>query len=419
MVKLKFIIKDNILVLRISEKKERYYKSVSNILVGNPKLCYWMPDKERFSSRAASCAQNNQVLEDFKNIYRKLILEYPELDARQVATFYKPNKKFKNLIEGDKEPDYSSSIENFLILIIEREKLKPGCNFESYQNLLGKCRKAIRNFSSLTFQSLDFDRCIDIARAFSKYKGYRMTCKTFRSMLGRADKDCNVKFNILQIGNFNFHQYNPNAYNRVKQVPDILTHKQLKVFLSMKLEGLTPEYEDREQVELYYDFCIFMFYSFCAPCDVINMKHINIMPNSTLSFVRKKTLKVVQLPIHPRMEIIIEKYKDRSKYGYIFPIMNDEKECKYKIRDYTYKKFREKLNNWLKEVATDLKWNFRLHNYIFRHTAISLALDNGLTLSYVSMLAGSNPKTISDHYYNGMSENNTKKLFLAFENVMV
>lgn len=42
------------------------------------------------------------------------------------------------------------------------------------------------------------------------------------------------------------------------------------------------------------------------------------------------------------MEIIIEKYKDKSKNRYIFPIMNDEKECKYKIRDYLYKKFRKK-----------------------------------------------------------------------------
>ena len=38
MVKLKFIIKDGMLVLRISEKKERYYKSVRRLLIGQPNL---------------------------------------------------------------------------------------------------------------------------------------------------------------------------------------------------------------------------------------------------------------------------------------------------------------------------------------------------------------------------------------------
>ena len=59
MVKLKFIIKDGVLVLRISEKKERYYKSVRHLLIGQPNLKYWMKEHERFSSHAPSCAKNN------------------------------------------------------------------------------------------------------------------------------------------------------------------------------------------------------------------------------------------------------------------------------------------------------------------------------------------------------------------------
>ena len=88
MVKLKFIIKDGMLVLRISEKKERYYKSVRHLLIGQPNLKCWMKEHERFSSHAPSCAKNNKILEDYKNVYRKLMFEYPELSARQLASFY-------------------------------------------------------------------------------------------------------------------------------------------------------------------------------------------------------------------------------------------------------------------------------------------------------------------------------------------
>ena len=93
MVKLKFIVRDGFLVLRISEGKERYYKSVKSILVGNPNILkHWKADKERFSTYATSYQENNKALEDFKQVYRKLCLEHPEYNARQVASYYSHSK---------------------------------------------------------------------------------------------------------------------------------------------------------------------------------------------------------------------------------------------------------------------------------------------------------------------------------------
>lgn len=48
MVRLKFIIKQNALALRISEGKERNYRQVRHLLVGVPDLKFWDADKERF-----------------------------------------------------------------------------------------------------------------------------------------------------------------------------------------------------------------------------------------------------------------------------------------------------------------------------------------------------------------------------------
>jgi hypothetical protein len=74
MVKLKFIIRDDVLVLRISEVKQRYYKTVKPLLKGNPNIeRHWNNDKERFTSYAVSCTENNQILDDFKEFYRSLI----------------------------------------------------------------------------------------------------------------------------------------------------------------------------------------------------------------------------------------------------------------------------------------------------------------------------------------------------------
>jgi hypothetical protein len=50
--------------------------------------------------------------------------------------------------------------------------------------------------------------------------------------------------------------------------------------------------------------------------------------------------KPVEIPVNPVMAKIIDKYRGQTQNGYIFPIMDDEKEKDYKTKDYFFKKFR-------------------------------------------------------------------------------
>ena len=61
-------------------------------------------------------------------------------------------------------------------------------------------------------------------------------------------------------------------------------------------------------------------------------------------------------------------------------LQDDEKEKTYQTKDYTFKKFREKLNIWLKSVGKELGVDYDLYAYVFRHTAITVALDSGLPI---------------------------------------
>ena len=51
---------------------------------------------------------------------------------------------------------------------------------------------------------------------------------------------------------------------------------------------------------------------------------------------------------------------------------------------------------------------------VFRHTAITVALDSGLPIAYVAMAAGTSIEMIQEHYYNGDSLINQQKLQMAF-----
>lgn len=119
-------------------------------------------------------------------------------------------------------------------------------------------------------------------------------------------------------------------------------------------------------------------------------------------------MKLVQLPISAQIMALINKYKLDANQEYIFPIMDDKKSTQsyYSFCNY----FIQKVNCWLKDLARILNWDLELRSYIFRHTAITLAVDSRLNTSYIPMLTGSNPKSIQDNYYNGMNEKNTQKL---------
>ncbi|MDR1092283.1 MAG: tyrosine-type recombinase/integrase [Prevotella sp.] len=417
MVKLKFIIRDNALVLRISEGKQRYYKSVKHLLKGNPNIeRHWNNDKERFSSYAVSCAENNQALDDFKRFYLSLIRENPELSAKQATQYYSASKQeVEPTIEKSaaNKPD-ADLVEDFLKIVVEREKAKQGCNFEAYDKLHKKCKKILKGFSSLTFQSINYDKCLSIANTFAKHKGYKNTAKTFRNFLGKASDDANVNFKVSQIGGFKFSHYDPKINEIDTKKPDVLTPEQLKTFLNMDMDKITPAHRDRKRVELYHDFCVFMFHSFFAPCDVIKLKYKDIDRQGMIRVKRKKTHKPVEIPVNPVMAKIIDKYRGQTKNGYIFPIMDDEKEKGYETKDYLFKKFRERVNTWLKYVGKELGTDYALYAYVFRHTAITFALDNNIPISYVAMAAGTSIEMIQKHYYNGNNPQNTERLQQVF-----
>ncbi|MDR1121215.1 MAG: hypothetical protein LBM08_09890 [Dysgonamonadaceae bacterium] len=418
MVKLKFITQGKALVLRISENKERFYKSARHLLKGNPNIeRHWNAGKERFSSNAISYMENNKILEDFKEIYFSLIKEHPELSAKQVAQYYSASKSADSLPSQMQDTITSRNmnlVEKYLEAVIEREKVKSGCNFEKYYYLLKKCRKLLPGFSFLTFKEINFDKCVSIARIFAKHNGYKDSAKIFRSLLGKAAKDHEINFTLSQIGDFMFADYNPRINEIDHKKPDVLNPEQLKKFLNMDISKVTPDFRNRKRVELYHDFCVFMFHTFFAPCDAIKLRYKDITVQGKIHTKRKKTHKEVEVPVDSVAESIINKYRGKSKDGYVFPIMDDKKSEKYAMKDFIFRQFRKNINCWLKHVSPEIGVDYGLYLYVFRHTAITVALDNGVPISYVAMAAGTSSELIQKHYYNGDNQMNTDRLKMAF-----
>lgn len=335
------------------------------------------------------------------------------MSAKQVAGFYKSQQK-----QTGSQPvqltawgveEYQNSVSKYLEVVISRERAKQGCNYESYYKLLTRCRRDIVGFDDMPFSTIDYNQMVTIAYIFSREPSYKNISKTFRALLGKAHKDPDVNFKLSQIGDFRFCDYSPCKYDEDSKYPDTLDSEQLRAFLNY-----SSNYKNCSEINLYYDFCVFMFNSFFSPCDVIKAKLRDITNKNTIMIRCKKTHCPVEVPITPAMKKIIDKYRGQSKDGYIFPIMDDRKEKTYKTKGHTFKNFREKLNNWLKQVGRTLDLNYDLYAYVFRHTAITVAIDSGLPVSYISNAAGTSVEMIWQHYYNGECQLNRDRLSEAF-----
>lgn len=97
--------------------------------------------------------------------------------------------------------------------------------------------------------------------------------------------------------------------------------------------------------------------------------------NRWIKTTREKTDTSVNVPILPKAEAIIEKYKDNPRaiaHGTMFPVISNQK-----------------LNSYLKEVADlcGIKKNLTFH--LARHTfATSVTLSNGVPIETVSKMLG-------------------------------
>lgn len=414
MVKLKFIPYQGVLVLRFSEKKKRIYRSAKSVLIGRPNLVlHWDKDKERFTRAAVNAKANNDALAAFKAKYELVLLSNPNISLVEIATYYDP-KKSPDEYDPSKLKDVpDDSFAKFVEKIVEREKVKSGCNFENYAKFLKKARKIVPKFDYITFSQIDYDKCVEIAGYFAKHKGYMHSMKTFRNAMGKAAKDRSTGFSIDQISGFQYRDYNPEKDVVKDHTPDVLTPEQVKLFSELNLDLVTPEFVNRQKVRLYYDFSMFMLHSMMSPCDVMKLRLSNVTKNHTLKTKRKKTHDFVEVPITPVLDEIITRYSGKSNSGYILPIVDDYKDAKSCVRDYSIKTFRTHLNVWLKSIGRELRIGFPLYAYVFRHTAITIAIDNGLPVPYVAAVAGTSIEIIQKHYYNPGNKQNAQRLQTA------
>jgi site-specific recombinase XerD len=146
-----------------------------------------------------------------------------------------------------------------------------------------------------------------------------------------------------------------------------------------ELKSLETKKLTANRLEYVRDLFVFSCYTGLAYIDVMQLSTGNILLGTDQEYwiftKRKKTENTVRIPILPKAFMLIEKYKCNPKSvsaDKIFPPISNQK-----------------INDYLKEIATLCCINKNLTFHIARHTfATTVTLTNGVPIESVSKMLG-------------------------------
>lgn len=162
-----------------------------------------------------------------------------------------------------------------------------------------------------------------------------------------------------------------------------------EVLTKEEIERIMAKQFDMQHLEYVRDVFIFCVFSGLAYIDVNNLRAEHITKDNNgdiwIRKAREKTDNMCNIPLLKIPQMILEKYKDhpiRQKTGALLPVTSNQK-----------------MNSYLKEIATrcDIKKNLTTHTA--RHTAASVVfLANGVSIENVAKMLGHSDIRMTQHY---------------------
>jgi integrase len=390
----------------------RHYKVVSELV--KPDFKYWDSKKQCFEQASEDAIRNNQILLRMKTHYHQIIDISEPQDGKEL--FELAIKAVK--IEAKKEITLGEYL-NKLIYNMRNAtgQQAPSKNYQCYITLLHKLDSEGK-IINVALSKID-DDYYEIFSQFiiNQLNGvnYIPLMKRFKTTINKAKEDKLTK----QFLSYPYLKHAPRKQSDIiKATKSVaaLSEEEYNEFITMDLSkisfsGKNPEYYK----ELYRDFCIFLYEMRTRPCDVISL-HYNNIHNGYIKYMpmKKKNYlnvnkSVVSISITPIAQNIIDKYKNMSAKGYIFPFIVNQYDWDLGNADsfnkwYLQKqRVLERINRFLKKVQDVIKpvGIDSLTIYVFRRSTLTHEIKaNKKPLMQIAKEAGTSVMMLENHYFD-------------------
>lgn len=381
--------------------------------------------KQRFESRSRNASVNNALLEKIENFLNSILIANPVSTVEEFWSLVEEANGGKPVTKHDK------TLEWFLKEIITEYRngyanRLPSANYQTYVRLLHHLEREMKHPNTKRILRVpvaeignrEFQQFGDYLRAL-KAPNYIDLMKYFKRAHNVA-----IRKQLASVPlTYRYMDYTPvktfEELSALNKGVASLTEKQIKAIENLDLSKIVLKCKNNDYYKrLYLDTCLLMFYLYSRPIDILNMKHSNIKHCAKGYYIEYLPIKkknstnalkaFVRCPISDKAMAIIKKYEGMSDAGYILPYSDNNRQWDLANVEQYHKRYNRcnamlgYVNKFLKKVAAYLRISFTndtLTTYVFRHSAISIAIANKhIPPLVVAKMAGTSLKEIERSY---------------------
>ncbi len=360
------------LMIRVCKDNKKKYKSLGISI--HPQ--FWDFDKNK---PRKNCPNKEQI--------QTLISDNIKDLSGSILDFKTENKEFTatKVIERVKEPSLKKTVEQLFDSEINRLQ---GEGRLKYASTYKELKASLLNFNmhlDIYFSEIDIN-WLKRYEAYLRTKGLAdnsigVRFRTLRTLFNKA-----ISENIIKSDYYPFKAYKVSKL-RKGTVKRAITKADIELIINHKVES------DYSQLAI----DLFYFSYLSGGINFVDMAYLtydNIV-DKRLIYIRKKTKKLIKLPIQDKAMDIVKKYK--SNNSYIFPILSEFHKTDIQKANRVHKVL-GKINKYLKAVGEELGLPIDLTTYVARHTYATVLKRSGVNTSIISESLGHSSEKVTQIY---------------------
>ena len=363
------------LMIRVCKDGKKKYISLGISI--DPK--YWDFSKNR---PKVNCPNKEQI--------EKLIIDKAKAYNDQIIELKAENKDFTptSLIEKvDKPTKRLTAGELFLQQIAQlkkEERFPYAASYKQTYNSLIEYNKHL----DIYFSDID-------EQWLKKYESWLRTKEIATNTIGIRFRNIRTLYNVaIDEGHvksecYPFKKYKVSKLHENTPKRAIVKDKVVKV---IKHKATQPDLYSELSIDLFTFSYIMGGINFT---DMARIKHDNII-DGRLAYKRKKTKKLILLPLQPKAIEIINKYRSDDN-PYIFPILSTFHKTEQQKINRIHKVI-GKVNKHLKALGVELDLDKKLTTYVARHSFSTTLKRAGVSTSVISEALGHSSEKVTQTY---------------------
>lgn len=372
------------LMIRVFKDKTRKYKSLGISL--HP--IYWDFEK---NTPKKNCP-NRELIE-------KIIAEKKKSYLEQILMFRAMNRDYtaSTLVDKVEKSHQIKTVDEVFLEQIEkhRDENRLG-NMKVIQELYKSLKKFNKdlNIYFVDIDTLWLERYISFLNKrnlSANTIGIRL--RTLRAIYNQAIKENNVSKEFYPFRNLKFKNFQRETVKRAIAKDDI---------------GNLSEYQTNQQ-DKRFAIDIFLFSYIMGGINFVDIALLtkeNLIENR-LIYVRRKTKKLVKLPLHSKAIELIDSYREENNL-YLFPILSSFHQTEQQKANRIHKVI-SKVNKSLKSIGKELCLSVNLTTYVARHSFATILKKSGIPTAIISETLGHSTEKITQVYLDSFDNAQIKE----------